>query len=84
MAFILLNLRKRVFPGGTFDKTIDLPFENLAFQHLKNLILFWRNFMEIIWPYHQKKNASTVMNFTLINWRIRMQYLEKKKLKKFN
>ncbi|MFC2696106.1 MAG: hypothetical protein ACFN4U_03605, partial [Candidatus Absconditicoccaceae bacterium] len=31
--------------------------------------------------YCLKKNASIVMNFTLTNWRIRMQYLKKEEIK---
>ena len=51
---------KEVFPSGTFDKTIDLPFENLTSRHLKNLITiltqFYGNYMTL--PPEEKRFYS--------------------------
>ena len=57
MAFIPSKFKeKEVFPSGTFDKTIDLPFENFKPSSTwKIWYYFDAIFMEIIWPYHQKK-----------------------------
>ena len=77
----LQNLRKGSLPSGTFDKTIDLPFENLSLPAPEKFDTILTQFYGDYMTLPPEENASTVMNFTLINWRIRMQYLEKKEIK---